>query len=199
MPDKPVEQVDRSVAKPGWLGRTIGWLSRREWLILVAAAAFQVLFLLAMTALHATPLLTGETVLVRVMPVDPRDLFRGDYVMLSYDFSQIEPHMVEGLAVSFHRGNTADWLGRTVYVSLVPEPDGKHWRAGKASVHRPASGKFLRGTMIGPGRLEFGIEAYYVQEGRGREYEKAIRNRRLSAEIAVAADGQAALRGLRIE
>jgi uncharacterized membrane-anchored protein len=49
------------------------------------------------------------------------------------------------------------------------------------------------------GRLEFGIEAYYVQENTGRRYEEAIRDRKLTAELAVTSSGQAALKGLRIE
>ena len=53
--------------------------------------------------------------------------------------------------------------------------------------------------ITGPGRLEFGIEAYYLQEGQGSKYEEAMRDHRLAAEIAVTADGRAALLGLRIE
>jgi GDYXXLXY motif protein len=49
------------------------------------------------------------------------------------------------------------------------------------------------------GSLQFGIESYYVQEGIGRRYEQAIRDRHLSAELAVTSSGQAALRNLRIE
>jgi len=36
-----------------------------------------------MIALHAAPLWFGETVLLKVEPVDPRGLMRGDYVILS--------------------------------------------------------------------------------------------------------------------
>ena len=39
--------------------------------------------------------------------------------------------------------------------------------------------------MIHPYRAEFGIEAYYVQEGEGRRLENLIRQRRLLAEVAV--------------
>jgi uncharacterized membrane-anchored protein len=47
--------------------------------------------------------------------------------------------------------------------------------------------------------MEFGIESYFVEEGTGRRYEQAIRDRHLSAELAVTSGGQAALKGLRIE
>lgn len=176
----------------------IAWIKGHERRVLVAAAAFQVLFLVAMIGLRVTPLLAGDTIFVRVVPVDPRDLFRGDYVVLGYDFSRVPPTGIEGLADSDWQ-REQQWLGLTIYVTLVPEPDGKHWRAERFSISQPTSGKYLRGRITGPGRLEFGIEAYYLQEGQGSKYEEALRDRRLAAEIAVTADGQAALRGLRIE
>jgi uncharacterized membrane-anchored protein len=66
-------------------------------------------------------------------------------------------------------------------------------------VVRPAIGPFLRGQIQRYGSVQFGIESYYVQEGTGRRYEQAIRDRKLSGELAVTSGGQAALRNLRIE
>ena len=40
-----------------------------------------------MIALRSIPFFGGKTVLLKVQPVDPRDMFRGDYVTLSYEFS----------------------------------------------------------------------------------------------------------------
>ena len=55
------------------------------------------------------------------------------------------------------------------------------------------------GRSQGNGRATYGIESYYVQEGTGHDYEAAVRNRRLWAEVALASDGAASLRGLVIE
>jgi uncharacterized membrane-anchored protein len=82
---------------------------------------------------------------------------------------------------------------------LVPDTNRVHWRAEKVTVVKPAAGPFLRGHVGPYSSLKFGIEAYYVQEGTGHRYEQAIRDRELSAELAVTSSGQAALRGLRIE
>jgi uncharacterized membrane-anchored protein len=176
----------------------MAWIKGHERLVLLAAAAFQMVVLVAMIGLRVTPLLAGETILVRVVPVDPRDLFRGDYMVLGYDFSRVPPAGIEDLADS-DRQREQQWQGLPVYVTLVPEPDGKHWRAERFSLSQPTSGKYLRGRIAGRGRLDFGIEAYYLQEGQGGKYEEAMRDRRLAAEIALTADGHAALRGLRIE
>ena len=56
----------------------LGWIKARERKVLLVTAAVQLLILVGMIAVRAMPLMTGQTVLVRVVPVDPRDLFRGD-------------------------------------------------------------------------------------------------------------------------
>jgi uncharacterized membrane-anchored protein len=176
----------------------LGWLKANERKILKVAVAAQLVILVAMIALRAIPLVAGETVLVRVMPVDPRDLFRGDYVILSYDFSRVSSESIEGLS-EHERRSWKKLEGRPVYVQLVPDSVPGHMRAEKVTVMKPAAGPFIKGQMERYGALKFGIEAYYVQEGTGRVYEQAIRDRKLSAELAVSPSGQAALRGLRIE
>ena len=104
------------LAAPG----LFGWLKARERKILLIATAAQVMILLAMTVLRAITLMTGQTVLVRVQPVIA-DLFRGDYVILSYDFSRVRPDSVEGLSEAERGRSWKNLEGRTVYVPLVPD------------------------------------------------------------------------------
>lgn len=190
MPEAVIRWVDINV---------LSWLKARERKVLLFTAAAQIAILLGMIALRAVPLVTGQTVLVRVQPVDPRDLFRGDYVILTYDFSRVQQEQIEGLSQE-ERGRSLKKLeGRAVYVPLVPDTNGVHLRAGKITVAKPATGPFLKGHMEGYGSLKFGIEAFYVQEGTGVRYEQAIRDRQLTAELAVTSGGQAALKRLRIE
>jgi uncharacterized membrane-anchored protein len=176
----------------------LGWLKARERKVLLITAAAQLLILVAMIALRAIPLLTGQSVLVKVVPVDPRELFRGDYVRLSYDFSRVPPENVQDRPASWD-SRPSRWEGQTVYVPLVPDSDRVHWHALKATAVKPATGLFLKGQLTGYGTMLFGIEAYYVPEGTGLRYEQAIGKRQLSAELAITSGGQAALRGLRIE
>jgi uncharacterized membrane-anchored protein len=173
-------------------------------LLVVAGIGFQLGVLVVMIGILATPLLVGETILLRTEPIDPRDLFRGDYVRLGYEIARIPPEGVPGLDVSRTYGR---WRHRalgdqTVYVSLAPEPDGRLYRATGMSITRPASGKFIKGTYRddwGRRRLTFGIESFYVSEGTGRKYEDAQRTRHLAAEVALTRWGQAALKDLKIE
>ena len=85
---------------PAWPDRALGWMKRREFWVLVFAVGLQVAVLGAMIVHQARPLVTGDTILLRVVPVDPRDLFRGDYVILSYDFSRVSPGSIVGLPQS---------------------------------------------------------------------------------------------------
>src|SRR3954465_2772482 len=95
----------------------LGWLKARERKVLLITVAAQLVILVAMIAVRALPLLTGQTVLVRVQPVDPRDLFRGDYVILSYDFSRLPREEIAALSDPEH-GGWKKLEGRAIYVPL---------------------------------------------------------------------------------
>lgn len=51
---------------------------------------FQVLVLGGMFAKAFYPVMVGTPIKLKVLPIDPRDLFRGNYVNLGYDFSRID-------------------------------------------------------------------------------------------------------------
>jgi len=189
MVNTTAEQSDAKLAGVAWLDRGLEWIKNRERAILIVGVGFQLVVLIAMIVTPFTTLITGDTILLRVVPVDPRDLFRGDYVILSYEFSRVPPQGIPGL-------QSADHHGQTVYVAIVPEEDGKHWRASQFSLHKPSTGKFLRGQITGWNRIEFGIESYFVQEGEGLRYERAVRSHDLSAEVALDRNGKAVLKRL---
>jgi len=195
----PAKRLDARSWIAGW-ERVLAWLKARERWVLLATVAFQVVVLTGMIAGKLVPLRTGDVVLLRVEPVDPRDLFRGDYVILGYEISRVPPQGIAGLSAPRTMSNAQQWQGRAVYVALEPESDGLHYRGGPVSTVPPPPGtRFIEGALADSRRITFGIESYFVQEGKGKAYEAAIRNHRLWAEVAVTPTGRAALRGLRIE
>lgn len=202
MLDEPGPEKSRAASTwPAWTDAFLGWFKDHERPILIATVLFQVLVLFGMMAPRGTTLMTGESILLQVVPVDPRDLLRGDYVTLNYDINRVPAGGVQGL-FTVRQGGKAGYgvAGKVVYVTLLPEPDGQHYRGGPVSINPPGPGvKSIRGTLADESWIRFGIESYFVQEGKGKEYEKAIRDRRVSAEVALAPDGGAVLRGLRIE
>ena len=156
--------------------------------VLIAVAA-QFLVLCGMILMQMIPHMSGTTVWLKVVPVDPRDMFKGDYVVLNYTMSRVP--------------NWADWVnaptGTSVYVTLVPDDDGIHHRADQYLKEPPPSGLYIKGTWQQAwNRIEYGIESFYVQAGTGLDYEQAARTGTLSAEVAIGGDGQAGLKRLKV-
>ncbi|HEV2560200.1 MAG TPA: GDYXXLXY domain-containing protein [Microvirga sp.] len=141
----------------------------------------------------------GEVIRLTVVPVDPRDLFRGDYVTLAYDISRLSTADLARVdAVS---------EGETVYVTL--EQEGSTWKASGVHGAKPSAGLFLRGqvtdrhdertaceTPCGTLRVAYGIERFFVPEGEGRAVEAMRNDRRVEVDVAVARDGRAVLKRL---
>lgn len=143
----------------------------------------------------------GREIVLPIVPVDPRSLFRGDYVILSYPISA-----VPGAFVSDEMRRQKP---RTAYVTLAKT--GEEWQAAGLSLARPQAApdqvvlkaKPRHGWWpSGPNAqlsMRYGIESYFVPEGKGRALEKLARDRKLSALVAVDAKGNAAIKGLMID
>ncbi len=115
-------------------------------------------------------------VLIQVRPIDPHDVMRGEYVALTYGITSLQAP------------------AGTAYVRLYR--DGDAWTGDIASTEKPDGGTFIRGRSNGTGRIEYGIETFYVPEGEARRYENAMFSHRLYARVALAGDGRARLEGL---
>jgi len=127
----------------------------------VAAAwvAIQLAFFAAWTSLEQARFApdVGSSVLIRVRPVNPRDLLRGQFVQLGYEFSQMDSSLVD-----LPRPES----GAGVWVVLAPE--GELHVPLKAQAGRPDG--LEPGQVAITGRVEragfgFGIERYFVPEG----------------------------------
>jgi uncharacterized membrane-anchored protein len=203
---QPVTPVPSSspvdVFRPPKLYSIADWVQDRQKTFVLLGIALQLVVLIGVTVQKTLAAHGGQTVLVRTMPVDPRDLLRGDYVRLGYDFNTIPTEGIRGLTPeNYVASYKNDWIGRTVYVSLTPDADGRHWRAVKPfSVYKPTSGVFLRGEINHGYRIEFaGIQKFFLEEGKGHVYEDAARRRALSVEMAISPDGEGILRKLHID
>ncbi|MES3007950.1 MAG: GDYXXLXY domain-containing protein [Pseudomonadota bacterium] len=153
-----------------------------------AAIAAQVLILIGMVVTAALPLMIGTDITVRTRPVDPRDLFRGNYAQLSYDFSQVP---LRELATT-----APIRTGEVVYVSLQPGRDGLHEFAA-ASFEKPDDGLFLRGrveyVMEEQVSVLYGIEAFFAPKETALALELTLRERAV-ATLALSDSGRARIR-----
>jgi uncharacterized membrane-anchored protein len=181
-------------------------VSRRAWVVLAILA--QLLVLAWMAGEREWIQRTGQRLHLRTAPIDPRDLFRGDFVRLHYDVNSVRREDVDPAlaAPSAERRRHA-----VVYTRLRPAGEGVHEAAGTSST-RPAEGLFLRGRTEDGWRMgwrggghflvKYGIEQLFVEQGTGRDIEER-RGRRdqlqvpMEVEVAVSSSGTAVIRGYR--
>ena len=170
----------------------------RSRLVLVGAAVIallQVGFLSWNIAGRASVLRNGQEVLLKVLPVDPRDLLRGDYVRLGYDIATI-PAALFLPPVS----GDGDYDERGIWVILHKQEDGPfvaRWaafdrealpalEAGEVMVRGVAEG---RPSAAGSAAVSYGIERFYLPEGKGKPIEDDMRTRPFYVVAAVSDDG----------
>jgi len=115
----------------------------------------------------------GQEILLKTVPVDPRDLFRGDYVNLRYEISSIDLYstMFDGPFVS----------GEDVFAILAKGE--KFWsvtRVGHYSQPPQKNEVCMKGKVTASYdnrvNVEWGIESYFVPEGKGMDIEREIRD-----------------------
>ncbi|MFA4943482.1 MAG: GDYXXLXY domain-containing protein [Lentisphaeria bacterium] len=149
---------------------------RAKWLWLGLAVALQLLVLAWMAGEREWIIRTGRTVWLRTAPIDPRDLFRGDYVRLAYEAGSLPERQQSRklqLAVAGLRGTRREL---PLYVTLrePATPDGVA-HAVAAGLERPTAGLFLKGRWRPhgwPNAIQYGIESYFVEQGKGRALER---------------------------
>ena len=138
--------------------------------LFIVIAIFWIVIIGGFIAFKEFTLKTGDEVLLKTEPVDPRDLFRGDYVILRYDITRIDTADLSVDISDFSEGDR-------VYVSLNVSSD-KIGSVAKISLNKPADGIFLKGTVLSIYSknlaVEYGIESYFVPENRGKEIERNI-------------------------
>ena len=136
-------------------------------------------------------------IVLPIRPVDPRDLFRGDYVRLDYGaLSRIDAKLLPKSDAG--RGR------RPVFVTIERNAD-ETWRPVAVSLSKPvnvAAGQIVLAARSGPygfGQISYGLERYYVQEGKGRPVEDMARSGKMAVVVAVDGDGRTAIKGIMLD
>lgn len=171
--------------------------SRKLLLALALVAAAQTGVLAAMVIDRTLLLKNGREITLPIVPVDPRDFFRGEYVRLGYEISNVPALLLVGPAPA---------RNSTFYVTLAKNPQGG-WTPVKVSAAMPPDAGADTIVLQGRSRFTFpastlvhyGIESYFVPEGQGKRLEALAQEKRMAARIAVDARGNAAIKGLIID
>jgi uncharacterized membrane-anchored protein len=155
---------------------------------------------------------TGTEVVLKTEPVDPRDLFRGDYVTLNYEISTLGLEEIQAEDLYF------DYNDR-IYLALALE--NGYGVPKKIYINPPDDELYIKGTVkeviydweayedssiteepyLKELRVEYGIESYFVPEGRGIEIESQQWTGREGVDVKVVVDrsGNAVIKSLLID
>lgn len=164
---------------------------------LAIVVALQTAALVAIIANRQWTLATGAPVVLETRPVDPRSLFRGDYVRFTYTINQLSADL-PGASDKYRPGD------RVYVVLLRSDP---YWRPVSVHAAMPEAGidqVVIKGkvadtrlaTMPRGLFIRYGIEDYFVPEGEGRALERPGPNDKVSVQIAVDHLGRAGIQAI---
>jgi uncharacterized membrane-anchored protein len=179
-------------------------LTSKALLGLAAVGGLQTAAIGWMVTDRITLLKTGKEVVLPIIPVDPRSLFRGDYVRIDFPVTMVSSEL-------FATSDKSPRRAGPVFVTV--QRDGETWKPVAVNETRPNPGPdqtVMQGRLAGnwwPGlgrtphqvRINYGIERYYVPEGKGLELEKAARDKKLAVVVAVDGRGRAAIKGIVVD
>ena len=154
---------------------------------------------------------TGTEIILKTQPVDPRDLFRGDYVTLNYEISTLNLEEIPAEDPHFEYNDQ-------IYLAL--EIKNEYGVPKKIYKNPPDNELYIKGTVkeliydweayessnvteepdLKELRVEYGIESYFVPEGKGLEIERQQQTGGEGVDVKVVVDkyGNAVIKSLLI-
>jgi uncharacterized membrane-anchored protein len=159
----------------------------RKQLLIGLAIVFQIGVVAIMAISRELILANGASYSFQTAPIDPRDIFRGDYVRLNYLFSVLHVEDVDEAIIE-----NGLRKGQKVYLSLkldrngiaqskrlyLSAPEDGPYILGRSQLHWPyrnyqnQSPGERKVRPWGPVSVKYGIEQYYVEQGSGRAIEE---------------------------
>ena len=174
-------------------------MKRLVWLVI----ALQVGVLVWVAAEREWIMARADTVWLRTAPVDPRDLFRGDFVALEYEIGHPSQALIEPLKEVF------DSKYSQVYACLSTDAHGIA-RIQSFALDLPAGelcirgrvGRHLQRDWRSRSAVVYGIEKYFVPQGTGYALENQRGERDdwqtpMEVEVALSSKGTPVIKGHR--
>lgn len=168
-------------------------LMNRVPLRLLIVIVLQTAVLAVMIGMKQWTLNTGTPIVLETAPIDPRSLFRGDYVRLSYKINSLTLDELDGaddfaahgrIYVLLKKGEPY-WQPVSLHHELPPaQPDHV---AIKGEV------EYVRLKVVS---VRYGIENYFVPEGEGMALERPSAGETVSIRVAVDRNGNAGIKAV---
>lgn len=158
--------------------------------LFIVVLALQGAWVLYTVAVQERALAIGQVIQLETERVDPRDLLRGDYLILNYKISNVPKNLFSPPVDKYLPPGTK--------VNFVLEPRGEFYALVRASTNALsiAAGELLLkarstwswGNATNAVRVEYGLERYYVREGTGNP------SGTLTVQAVVPASGRASIK-----
>lgn len=160
----------------------------------------QVLILISMTIQPIMTNILGTEITIKTDPLDPRDVFRGDYVRLNYEISSIPLNLLDEdilklTNINEQYGEFGDLFGKDLYVAL--KEDNGFYTVDKVTLEKPKDGIYLIGKYaysiwnetkeenVKAIRVEYTLDNYFVPENTGKDLEEASSKGQVIAKVKV--------------
>ncbi|MCU7940531.1 MAG: GDYXXLXY domain-containing protein [gamma proteobacterium symbiont of Bathyaustriella thionipta] len=172
-----------------------------------AIILIQSLLLVLMIASRQVILSSETVVILETQPIEPRSLFRGDYVRLNYEINELQLDELAGdkifktndIVYIVLQKKDLYWKAQSV-VLKKPDVENKHQVFIRGVIKRVTNRQWnpdLKSrkdtTSI---RVSYGIENYFVPEGEGIKFERPEAGDKVTLEIALDGEGNAAIKSL---
>lgn len=158
-------------------------MKRARWMIAVAGLALVLVLANWDIAQKRSVIADGQILLLELRPADPRSLLQGDYMRLRLaEATMPRTTVIEDLP---YRGTVILALDEDRVGRFARLDDGSPLKAGELRV------QYRRHEEWRAGRLDYGAQSFFFQEGDGEIFEAAR-----YAVLRVAADGSTVLTDL---
>ena len=158
--------------------------------LFILILALQSAWVFYTVATREAALSSGKVIVLETERVDPRDLLRGDYLILNYKISNVPTNLFSPPV-----GRDLP-IGTKVFVALEPRGDFHAVTRASTNELQPAVNEvMLKGrssrawwNRTNSIHVEYGLEHYFVREGTGNPVGK------LTAQVVVPASGRASIK-----
>lgn len=142
-----------------------------------------ILILIGMTIKPILTIYLGDEVYLTTEPVDPRDLFRGDYVTLQYEAEVLPVNKIDEDIKQYFKEKEKEAIpygSLNVYAVLKETPNGVH-EVERVVKEKPKTGIYLKGEINHLWSYDeevtvyYNLDKYFVPENTGSVLEDAIR------------------------
>src|SRR3989344_9259356 len=162
----------------------------KEKLFFIGSVLAQFAVLAGMIFFYQSIVIGGTEVILKTVPVYPRDNLRGQYFALRYDISALD--------LTLYPYGKSITPNNVIYVKLAGG-SGNIWQAAGTSLEKPVSGAFIKGTVVNISgsmvNIKYGIESYFADPERAVALEREARRGVLLMRVVVDDDGNGVVRG----